>query len=308
MSYRGSLIRPCWALACSLLAVATVSGQDLEPRRWTHLPVDMNVFGIALTQGEGDVAFDPVLKLKDVTVETRLQIASFVRTFDLLGKSARVDVLVPYRQSRWEGKLDGTSAHVRRTGFGDPRLRMSVNLVGAPPLKGQEYKRYREARPTNTVMGAALALTLPLGEYESDKLLNPSQNRYVIRPQVGVLHTRGPWSYELTGSVFFFTDNKKFFDGNTREQEPLYALQAHVVRSFPSGWWTSVGTGYGWGGRSTVDGEDKNDRKGDWLSGVSFGFPIAKDQSVKFGYLRRRTQKDTGLDSETVAAGWSVRF
>jgi hypothetical protein len=308
MKTRGILIRLTWGLVCAVLSVTTARAQDLEARRWTHLPVGTNVVGLGVAVGKGDLAFDPVLKVKDADVDTRQELASYVHMFGVLDRTARVDVLVPYQQSRWEGKLDGTRSSVRRNGFADPRIRVSINLMGAPALEGKQFKEFREAHPINTIVGAAVSVRLPWGDYKKDRLLNLGQNRYTIRPQLGVLHTRGPWSYELTGSVFFFTDNDKFFNGNKREQDPLYAIQAHAVRVFPDGWWVSAGTAYGWAGRSTVSGEKKDDRRGDFLSGASIGFPITPNQGMKFGYIRGRTQKDTGADTDTVVAGWTVRF
>ena len=82
---------------------------------------------------------------------------------------------------------------------------------------------------------AAVAVSVPLGEYFDDKLLNLGHNRVVIRPQIGILHTRGKWSYELTGSAFLYGDNDDFYGGSTLEQDPLYALQAHLIRTFNKG-------------------------------------------------------------------------
>ena len=143
----------------------------------------------------------------------------FLHAFGLLGKSARFDLRLPHKSTRWKGLLDGVPASTGRTGLGDPIVRLSVNFFGAPALGRRELQRFRAARPINTVAGAAVAITLPLGDYEKDKLLNLGQNRFSIRPQLGVVHTRGPWSYELTGSVFFYTDNNEFL-GTTREQDP----------------------------------------------------------------------------------------
>jgi len=35
--------------------------------------------------------------------------------------------------------VEGEYAAIRRHGFGDPRLRFSMLLYGAPPLRGKEY-------------------------------------------------------------------------------------------------------------------------------------------------------------------------
>ena len=108
--------------------------QDLEPRRWTHLPTGLNVLGIGAGRTDGDIFFDPVLLIEDATFELYGLGATYVRTFEWLGKSSRIDVTVPYANGRWEGLLDGESASRRRSGLADPRIRLSMNLYGAPPL------------------------------------------------------------------------------------------------------------------------------------------------------------------------------
>ena len=96
-------------------------------------------------------------------------------------------------------------------------------------LSGSEFLAYRDARAINTVVGAALTVILPLGKYDDDKLLNLGNNRFAVTPQLGVVHTRGHWSYELTGSVSFFTDNSDFLIDQTREQDPIYDEPTHVI-------------------------------------------------------------------------------
>ena len=67
-------------------------GQDIEPRRWTPLPVGMNVLGAGFVHTDGDIAFDPVLEIDDATVEIDTAIVSYLHAFELLGKSARFDI------------------------------------------------------------------------------------------------------------------------------------------------------------------------------------------------------------------------
>jgi hypothetical protein len=204
--------------------------------------------------------------------------------------------------------LAGEPASVQRKGLGDPRVRLSVNLLGAPALRGKEFHSYRVSHPENTVVGAALAIGLPLGEYKQDKLLNLGENRFVIRPQLGFVHTRGHWSYELTGSVFLYTDNDEFFGNNKREQDPLYALQTHIVYFSPQHWWVSLGAAHDRGGESRVNGEKKDDQKRDLLFGISAGYSISPNSSVKLAYVGSRTYEDVGMDSDSVVLACSIRF
>lgn len=282
--------------------------QDIEPRRWTPLPVGTNILGAGLIGSDGDISFDPVLKIEDATVEIKTVAVSFLHAFDLLGQSARIDVRLPHQHARWRGLLDKELRTVERTGLGDPRIRLSVNLLGAPALRGKEFQAYRASHPISTVAGAALAVTLPLGEYQKDKLLNLGQNRFTIRPQLGVVHTRGPWSYELTGSVFFFTDNDRFIGSNKREQDPLFALQSHVIYSSKGGWWVSLGAAHDWGGMSTVNGAKKDDEKRELLYGLSAGLSINRTSGIKIAYVGRRTLEDIGSDIDNLVLAYSIRF
>lgn len=293
-------------LACGLSPAVTA--QDLEPRRWTHMPVGMNVFGVSYAYTEGAIGFDPVLELEQVTVDSHTTVLAYSRAFDCLGKSARLDVIVPSQSVRWDGLVSGTPGSREATGLADPWMRFSLLLLGAPPLRGKDYAAYRAAHPVQTVAGVALAVSLPLGQYDADALLNIGSNRFAFRPQIGVVHTRGPWSFELTSSMYLFTDNDDFFNGNTRAQDPVYALQGHAIRRFAGGWWGSLSAGHGWSGETTVNGVSRRDPRESLLSALSVGVPVGKTQGLKLNYLRSDKQKTVGSDVESLVLSWSLRF
>ena len=282
--------------------------QDLEPRRWTHLPVGTNILGVGYAFTSGDLSFDPVLQVQDARVEMQTATASYTRYFALGERTARLDLVVPMQSGRWDGLVSGTPTSVAREGLGDPVVRLSANFFGAPALPGQDFADYRRQHSVQTSVGAALEVKLPLGEYQDDKLLNLGANRFYISPQLGVLHTSGEWSYELTGTTYFFTDNNDFFNGSTLEQDPLFAVQAHVVKTFGQDWWISAGAAYSWAGESTINGTPKNDERSTLLSGFSFGMRVNASQSVRFAYIRTDSLNDLGSDTDSFGLGWSFRF
>jgi hypothetical protein len=287
-------------LTLALMPLPQAFGQDLEPRRWTPLPPGLNVVGAGYVRTEGDISFDPVLLIEDAEVGGHTAAISYVRSFAIAGKLARLDLVVPWQNLHWTGLLDGVPAEAKRVGLADPNIRLSMILAGGPP---------DPSASSNTVVGAAVAVSVPLGEYFEDKLLNLGQNRVIIRPQIGVLHTRGKWSYELTGSTFLYGDNDDFYDGSTLEQDPLYALQGHVIRTFNKpGYWAALSAGYGWNGRSTVDGVRSDNSKRLFLSALAVGMPIGKSQGVKFAYIRSRTNTNKGSDTDSLAIALSHRF
>jgi hypothetical protein len=301
-------LRARWTPWTSVLALAAAaSAQDLEPRRWTHLPVDTNVLGVGYVFTKGDISFDPVLRIEQAEVELHTALLGYTHYFDLFGTTARIDASVPYQRGEWTGLVDSVPAEVTREGLGDPVLRLSANLLGAPALRGEEFVAFQRGNPVNTAVGAALEVRLPLGDYMDDKLINLGQNRWVIVPQIGVLHTHREWSFEVTGSVFFYTDNDDFFGGNDLEQDPLLAVQGHVVRTFP-GWWLSAGVAWGSAGESTINAIDAGDEKRNLLYGAACGFQLMGTQSIRIGYVRADSHSETGSNTDNIVIGWALRF
>jgi hypothetical protein len=291
---------PSWTAVLVLLAAAGAHGQDLEPRRWTPLPPGLNVMGAGVVVTEGDVYFDPALQIRDATVDAQVVGLTYVRSFSLAGKLARFDVGVPWQHSKYRGLLEGEPASAIRVGLMDPTFRLSVILAGAEP---------DPTAKSSTVFGAALAVIAPLGEYREEFLINLGQNRWVFRPQAGIVHTRGRWSWELTGSGYFFTENDEFFGGQTRKQDPLYAVQGHVIYSLPrQGHWTSLSIGFGGNGQSIIDGNRVDVDQRLSLAALSYGMPIGRTQSFKIAYVRSRTNTENGSDTDSIAIAWSKRF
>ena len=286
--------------------LSPLAAQELDPRRWSHLPINTNFFGGAYAYTEGDISFDPALLIEDAEVRLDTVAFAYIRTFSLYGKTARLDVVQAWRDARWSGKLDGVKTTVNRQGLADTRLRFSVNLFGAPPLSGKDYARYRAATEVETIVGVALNVDLPTGQYKKDKLLNIGNNRFTVSPQLGVVHKRGNWTFEGTTTVDFYTDNNSFFNGKKREQDPFFTMQAHAIYDLSPGSWVSASLGYGNGGRSTIDGVRKNDKKEFVAWALSAGYPITKRLSLKAAYIGTRRQRDSGLESDTFTIGFST--
>jgi hypothetical protein len=302
------LMAAMFLLLCQVLICPEIQAQDLEPRRWSHLPNGLNVLGLGGGWTDGDILFDPVLRIEEADFETSIASVGYVRTFEFLGKSSRIDVSVPYAAGRWEGLVDGQHASVRRRGFMDPRLRFSMNLYGAPPLKGKEFVQYRRAHPVDTTIGVAVQVQFPFGDYNNKKLINLGNNRFYVRPQLGVLHQRFKWQFELTGSAFFYQDNDEFFNGNRLEQKPLWFMQSHAIYTFKPGWWASASAGYGYGGESSINGVQKNDARRNVYWALSLGVPINANQGFKFVYFSGNTNTSLGSNSNALIAAWSINW
>ncbi len=292
------------AAACLGFLAGPSHAQDLEPRRWSHLPTGINFAGVGVGYVTGDIVVDPVLEIEDAGVDLYSIGASYVRTFGLFGKSARFDVKVPYVDGEWAGLLQGAPASARRIGFKDPSFRLSMLLAGGPAL---DREAFAASSRSNTVVGAAISVTAPLGEYFGDKLINLGDNRWIIRPQIGVTHTRGRWTYELTGSVFLFTDNDDF-QGRRLENDPLWAIQGHLIHTFRPGLWMSLSSAYGNGAEPTIDGVPRPQVSRNWLYALAGGLPISRRQGLNVALIRTETQYFTGADLTTLLLSYTQMF
>lgn len=282
--------------------------QDIEPRRWSHLPLGGHFAGAAYAYTEGDIFLNPVLRITDGEFEMNTTALKYIHAFELLGKSARLDLTQLYQSGSWSGLLNGTPAAIERDGWSDTALRFAVNLYGAPPLAGEEFYNYRKSAHTETIVGAGLVATFPTGEYFDDKLINLGSNRYTLTPQCGVVHTRGKWTTELSTSVTFFTDNDEFFNGKKLEEDPLWIGQGHLIYTFMPGLWLGASAGYGYGGESTIDQVSANDRKGNLGFGLSAGIPVNRHFGFKIAYIGIRTQEDVGSDNDTFTIASSFQW
>jgi Putative MetA-pathway of phenol degradation len=292
--------------SCLVALGASAYAEDLEPRRWSHIPVGMQSLSLAYVYTDADILFDPASRFEDVHMTMHVWAAKYLNCFDLLGTTARVELTQAYAFGRWTGKVDGVSGAIERDGLADSQVRFAMNLVGAPPLAGKAYQAYRAQPGMETIVGAAVIVHVPTGEYDSDRLINIGSNRFTIRPQLGVLHNWDNWSFEYTGSVWFFTDNNDFYNDSTLRQDPLYSAQAHVVYSINPGVWANVSGAYTYGGASTVNGDALKDPREQLFWSVGFGFPITAHLLAKCTYTGTYafTEVGQGFESGTVGMGY----
>ena len=286
----GGFVLPCFAL-------------DLEPLKWNHIPLGTSFAGGAYAYTEADISVDPALQLEEVEMKLDTVAAKYIHAFEIFGKSARIGITQAYQKGRWSGLVDGTPASIKRSGWSDTFVRFAANLYGGPPLSGKDFSDYRATLKEETIVGAALVLRLPTGDYMDDKLINLGQNRFAIRPQIGVIHTRNEWTTEFTAEIAFYTDNDDFFNGRELEQKPILFTQAHLIRKLGPGEWASFSLGYNYGGENTVDGDDKDNKRQNFGWALGYSYPISRTAGIKISYINSQSQESTGLDSESLVAG-----
>ena len=126
-------MRSACAWLCAILA-CTGSAQDLEPRAYANTPIGLNFVLSAYTYSDGGASPDPTVPLTDASAHINGATIAYARSFDLLGNSAKFDIVLPYAWFSGSAVYAGQLYERDISGLGDPRFRLSVNFYGAPAL------------------------------------------------------------------------------------------------------------------------------------------------------------------------------
>jgi hypothetical protein len=264
----------CW----STVAV----GQELTPRAYWPAPRGTNVAVVGYQYSTGDVVTDPSLPISGVDSRINFVHISYIRTFNLLGRTANVQVNLPYTRGTVDGFAEGEFRSRHISGVTDARVRLSVNLLGAPTMDVAEFQELR-AKP-RTLFGASILIQAPTGGYEPDKLINPGANRWAVKPAFGfIIPVRPTLLVEVEVGAWLFGDNDEFL-GATREQDPILSSEFHLVKRIRTGFWASLDVNYYVGGRTTIDQEVRADLQRNSRIGGTVVFPFKRRFAIRSSY------------------------
>jgi len=307
MVRKGNSVKAFAVLALALCGVAlneaAVQAQSIEPRAYSNAPVGVNFLIGGYVYTSGGLAFDGSLPISDPSLVTSSAVLAYARTLDLSGMSGKFDVIVPYTWLSGTATYLGAPVNRDVNGLADPAFRLSVNFYGAPALSLAEFKSYEQ----DLIVGGSLQVSVPVGQYDSAKLVNIGSNRWSFKPEVGISKALGPWTLEAQAAVTVFTTNDDFFNGNTRAQDPLYSLQGHAIYSFSYGIWGSVDATYFAGGRTTLNGTLDANLQQNWRAGATLAVPVDVFNSIKF-YWSTGLSARTGNSYDLAGIAWQDRW
>lgn len=292
------------ALVLAAFDTGLSHAQELEPRLYANVPIGLNFIVAGYAGSSGNVLVDPAIQLQNARLDVDGALVGYARSVPVGGMLGKIDAVVG--SVCLSGSADYRGQRVTRDvcGLTDTRIRIAVNFVGAPALSIQEFA----ATPQDDlVVGASLQLAAPTGDYDPERLVNIGANRWAAKAEIGVWKRVALWTLEVSAGATVYRDNDDFFGGSRREQEPLYSLQAHVVRSFARGAWVALDATHYRGGRTSVDGVDDSERQSNDRLGLTVSVPVGARQSVKLSFSSGVSTR-TGTDFDTLALIWQYRW
>jgi hypothetical protein len=298
------LLAAAGLVACAGIGIASrAAGQDIEPRTYSNAPIGVNFLIAGYAYTKGALQFDSALDLTDANLKTSNAVLGYARVFDLGGRSATIDVVVPYTGLSGTAVYQGDPVERSVNGFANPAFRLCSNFYGAPALTLNEFRAWQQ----DVVIGACLRVSAPWSQYDPSRLVNIGTNRWSFKPELGISKTAGPWTFEASAAATIFTVNNDFYGGNKREQDPVYSVQGHTIYGFRGGSWVSVDATYFAGGRTTFNGVLKADLQQNWRVGATLAVPVDRLNSIKF-YASSGLSDRTGNSFDLIGIAWQHRW
>lgn len=302
------------ALAIALLATTPFSSfasGDMQTRGYVNLPTDVNWIAIAQSNIDAELYVQPGLTglYKDVDIDMSGPLLGYTRTFELNGKMARFDAVGGYICGEVKATVFGSQPAKREfCGMMDPKVKLSWNFIGSKAMKVGEWLNAEK----EFTLGVGATLSIPLGDYDKDYVVNVGENRWSIKPEIGMsLPFANNWELNAVANVKIFGDNhdlhlnpmyQQYLPENnqgalTYEQDELYTAHAHLVYFFNAGHWLSLDANTSTGGDSYTNGVKGYNKKPNSRIGITYKYPLTRQSAVKF---TANTTTDTthGTDGE----------
>ena len=291
-------------VSASLIGLSAYAlAEDLEPRTYANTPVGMNFLIMGYSDMDGSVTASPSTQLEDAKLNIKTTVFAFARSLDVWGRSGKFDIVLPEAHLKGSARVDGEPRERDVSGLIDPRLRFSVNLYGAPALSLAEFPNYQQ----DVIIGASFAVTPPLGQYDSSRLINLGNNRWSFKPELGISKRLGAVTLELSGAGTFYTDNDDFYGHRVLSQNPLYQVQTHLIYAFPNSIWASLDGTYFEGGSTSINGVGRHDFQENTRYGATLALPLSRQHSLKL-FASNGAHTRTGSEYDVWGIAWQYRF
>jgi len=285
------------------LAPVVVLAQELSPRAYWPTPVGTRLLISGYSYSSGDVLLDPTIPLYGVDSRINTAFLGYLQTFSLAGRNANLVLEAPYSWGVTRGLLFDTQERADFAGLNDLAATLSINLLGAPAMTREDFQELR-AKP-RPIVGISLKLVPPTGYYQDDRFINVGSNRWAGRLQMGAIFPLRPrWLLELDAGAWLFGDDDDYIGGR-REQDPIYAFEAHLVHRFRPGLWVSLDANWFTGGQQTIGGEEREDVQKNVRLGATVAVPFGGRHAVKFGYSTSARTR-FGSDSEQFLVSYTL--
>jgi hypothetical protein len=255
--------------------------------------------------------FDPAhIVAPDAEFDATMALVGYAHTFELFDRAAMGAILVPMGRVSATGTVAGRTANQSASGFGDPTLEFTINMIGPKAQKDlADPLRYEPGFSLDLLAD----LALPIGEYNPDQALNVGLNRWYGRVGAPIVWQLGSWvpgrrtTLEFLPAVWLFGNNNNYL-GQTLKTDPLFQLDAHITRDFTDRFWGAIDGVWYSGGQASLNGVQGSKLNNIGL-GLTLGYSINDNINMTFSYkstINDNAPTDLRMDAFqfTLVFGW----
>jgi hypothetical protein len=294
-----------WAPSVTL---AQFVGVQYGPRAFAAAPIGTQAIDIKADYMDMAIDLDGRL-LSGLDNTSKAVYISYTRYFALFGKTASVLAALPFVDIDTQlqtpfGPVDGLSA----SGLTDPFLQFNIALIGQKPMDLKEFFTSEQG----FAMTLHTGVRIPVGDYDSNSLLNTGANRFEYRFGFPMSYTWGTptqqTALEFSPIFYFFEDNDDPFGADIIAQESAFQMEVHLVHDFSPAFWGSLNALRVQGAKTRTDGL-LADNALDYTSvGFSVGGRLSRAVSYNFSYGERFNSKDGNDDGNLYRGGITFTF
>ena len=286
-----------------LISFQSLTAQTLVPKLYANAPIGLNVLFVGYGHTQGAIPENPYVGVTDPNLNINSAFLGYVKTFDVLGHNAKLDVFLPFSSLDGTAQRQGNDVSRDISGIGDTKVRFTFNLFGAPSLSFQEFASYQQ----DTIVGVSIQANLPTGQYDNSEAINIGTNRWSIKPGIGISKRVADYTFEFAADVEFYSVNNDFHEDFKRKQDPIYSTQINALYTFRRGMWLAIGATYYWGGEIFMDGVETDNDLSNARIGATFTFPVDKKNSIKL-FGSRGVNTRYGTDFDSIAIVWQYNW
>ena len=274
-----------YSILLTLLSGIAYAGVGDGPRAYQVAPVGSQSMSILPIYQNSRFNIDGSPSEPIARIEVNLVALQYSFITEVADQTAGFYVVLPTGEVN--GKVINTSKSGESSGIGDIIIGGVIGLNGAPAMTPKDFSTYKP----EFGVGLLMELTLPTGEYDSNKLFNLGSNRWSTRMGAVVSWYFGEsllpgqvTSIELVPTVTFYGNNDDINNGNILEQEPVYALEANFTHDFNTLFWGSIDALYKVGGRAITDGIRAEGDTDIFALGATVGTYLPEGFSLQLNY------------------------
>ena len=300
-------LKLAWTAVFIVSSLALLKAQDLSPRAYVITPLRSNAVTLTYSYYSGSIQLNGVLPDASATGTYSVPIFTYYHSFGMFGRSSNLNLAIPYGIGTFQGEVGDVTRQIYRSGLVDTTLRLSVNLKGGPAMDAREFGKWNQ----KALMGVSLKVVIPTGQYDPNKLINWSANRWAVKPEFGYSRRRKHVLWDAYAGVWFYTTNQHFYSPTgpqPQSQKPIGSFEGHLSYDFKPRLWLSLDGNFWFGGITSLSGiENLATRQTSSRIGVTASLPLTKHQSVKVSYADG-TYVRFGGNYQTVSAAWQYSW